>query len=334
MLIVNCFALFSMKKLLLACAFIIAIIGGSYIVYSEGILPVNKSDTTPQAFVIHKGDTVNMIINNLALERLIRNRVVMYGIIRQLGIAHDIQAGSFRLSPSMDAYQIATALTKATDDVWVTVPEGLRKEEIAEIFSRDLTSFSASEFMSKAEEGRLFPDTYLVPRMADADFMIKLMTDTYQTKYSDELKAKARQLKLSEREVLILASMVERESIRPQDRTPIASIYLRRLLEPMRLQVDATVQYALGYQKDEKSWWKRPLYLGDLKVDSPYNTYERDGLPYGPICNPGLASIRAVVEADPKTPHIFYVNDADGRIHFSENYENHLKLVDKYVNVK
>ncbi|MEI6326555.1 MAG: endolytic transglycosylase MltG [Candidatus Roizmanbacteria bacterium] len=323
-----------MKKILFIIVFLITIVGSAYIVYREGVLPVNSVDTAPLTFIVHKGDTINTIINNLAMDRLIRNRIVMYGIIRKLGIERDIQAGSFKLTRSMDAYEVAQALTKATDDVWVTVREGLRKEEIADVFAKDLPTFVPSEFISKADEGYLFPDTYLVPRSADADFMISLMTDTYKSKVNQSLRDKMKTNNLTEKDVIILASLVEREAISTVDRQPIASILLRRLQEPMRLQVDATVQYSLGYQRIQKSWWKRPLLLDDLKVESPYNTYTNDGLPKGPICNPGLAAIEAVINADSSTQNLFYVHDAKGNVYFAKTYNEHLLNVEKYVDAK
>lgn len=323
-----------MKKVMFIVVFLITVVGSVYIVYREGILPVNSLDTAPLTFVVRKGDTVNMIINNLAMERVIRNRIVMYAIVRKLGIERDIQAGSFKLTRSMDAYEVAQALTKATDDVWVTVREGLRKEEIADIFAKDLPTFVPSEFISKADEGYLFPDTYLVPRQADADFMISLMTNTYKSKVDQAVRDQMKKNKLTEKEVVILASLVEREAIGAADRLEIASILQRRLNEPMRLQVDATVQYALGYQRLQKSWWKRPLLLDDLKVESPYNTYENDGLPKGPICNPGLAAIKAVINADPSTENLFYVHDAKGNVYYAKTYDEHLVNVEKHVDAK
>lgn len=321
-----------MKKILLACTFILGIAAAGYLIYREGVLPVDKNDTSKRTVVVRKGDTVNEVANTLQLQGLIRNRIVFYAVVKQLGIEKQIQAGDFELNPSMDAFQIAKNLTKGSLDVWVTIPEGLRKEEIAEILAKDLTDFSSSDFLSKAEEGYLFPDTYLIPKGANADMVLQILTKTFREKYDAQIKPKARLKNLTEKEVVILASLIEREVQHPEDRVPVASLLLRRLDEPMRLQVDATVQYALGYQKDLKSWWKRPLYFEDLKVDSPYNTYERDGLPLGPICNPGIAALDAIANADKDTPNLYYVNDTEGRIHFAKTLEEHEKNVAKYVN--
>jgi len=320
-----------MKKLLLALAFILGISAAGYIVYQEGVLPVDKNDTNQRTIVVKKGDTANTIANTLYLQKLIRNRVVFFFVVKQLGIEKKIQAGDFNLTPAMDAFEIATALTKGSMDVWITIPEGLRKEEISEILAKDLPDFSTADFLSKAEEGNLFPDTYLIPKGANADMVIGILTKTFNEKYSSEMQAKAKKLNLSSKEVLILASLVEREAQRADDRQPMASVLLRRLDEPMRLQIDASVQYAIGYDRDEKTWWKKGLTVEDLKVDSAYNTYVRDGLPLGPICNPGIAAIEAVLAADPKTPYLYYVNDTAGKLHFARTLEEHEENIRKYV---
>ena len=145
------------------------------------------------------------------------------------------------------------------------------------------------------------------------------------------MQAKAKRLNLTSKEVLILSSLVEREAQRADDRQPMASVLLRRLDEPMRLQIDASVQYALGYDRDEKTWWKKGLTVEDLKVDSAYNTYVRDGLPLGPICNPGIAAIEAVLNAAPKTPYLYYVTDTAGKLHFARTLEEHEENIRKYV---
>jgi len=320
-----------MKKLLLALAFVLAILAAAYIVYQEGVLPVDKNDTSERTIVVRKGDTANTIANTLYLQKLIRNRVVFFFVIKQLGIEKQIQAGDFNLSPSMSAFEVATALTKGSIDVWITIPEGLRKEEIAEILAKDLPEFSTADFLSKAEEGFLFPDTYLIPKGANADTAISILTNTFDTKYTNEMEAIARNLNLSTKELVILASLVEREARLAEDRQPMASVLLRRLEEPMRLQIDASVQYSLGYSKEEKTWWKKGLTVEDLKNDSAYNTYVRDGLPLGPICNPGIAAIEAVLTADPNTPYLYYVNDTAGKLHFGRTLEEHEANIKKYV---
>lgn len=127
-------------------------------------------------------------------------------------------------------------------------------------------------------------------------------------------------------QAIILASIIEKETIIPDEAPMIASVFINRLNAGMPLQSDPTVQYAIGYSKDKKTWWKNPLTTSDLEINSPYNTYQNNGLPPTPICNPGLNSIRAVLEpAD--TNYLFFraACDGSGRHIFNVHYEDHLK---------
>ncbi|MFA9289022.1 MAG: endolytic transglycosylase MltG [Weeksellaceae bacterium] len=319
-----------MRKLIILVV-ILAIIGiSSFTVFKEGTLAVDKSDTSAKMFMVKPGEPLDTIINNLASENLIRNRIAFYLVVKQLGIETKIQAGDFRLSPSMDAYTLADNLTRGTLDVWVTIPEGLRKEEIAEIVAKEF-DIPETEFNELATEGYLFPDTYLVPKNPTAQQIIDIMGNTFTQRYTPDLQAKARDLGLTDLEVLTLASLVEREAKFDEDRAKIASVMLNRIEEGMPLQIDATVQYALGYQPQEKRWWKSSLTFDDLEIDSPYNTYQNPGLPPGPIGNPGMESIEAVLDADPNTPYLFYVAEPSGETHYAETFSEHQKNIDRYL---
>jgi UPF0755 protein len=301
-----------------------------FLFYKEGTLPVNKNSKETKIFVIKKGENLDTIIKNLAKEDLIRNRIVFYLILKQLGIERKIQAGDFRLSPAMSAYQIASNLTHGTLDVWLTIIEGLRKEEIAQIVSQNF-NIPETEFLKNAEEGYLFPDTYLIPQQATAGGIIEILTNNFNRRFNDDLKLQAKKKGLSIKEVIILASLVEKEARHDNDRQKVASIILKRYREGMPLQIDATVQYALGYQADEKTWWKKTLSAEDLKIDSPYNTYKYVGLPPTPIANPGLASIKAVLEADVNTPYWYYLSDNTGKMHYATTLEEHNANIKKYL---
>lgn len=319
-----------MKKLILV-TLIVSLLGiGAYMFYKEGTLPVNKNDATYKSIVVEKGSNLDTIINKLASEGLIRNRLSFYWVVKQKGIERKIQAGSFRLSPSLDAYQIAEALTKGTEDVWITIPEGLRKEEVAEIIAKNL-DISTAEFISLAPEGYLYPDTYLVPKEATAQYIIDLMKKTFNQKYDEDMRAKAKKLDLTDQQVVVFASLLERESIGDSDRSEIANIILRRYQEEHPLQIDATVQYVLGYQADEKRWWKKSLTYDDLKIESLYNTYKVTGLPPKPISSPGIQAIEAVVNANPDTPYFFYLHAPDGTAHYAKDLDGHEKNIKKYL---
>ena len=147
---------------------------GSYLYFKEGTLPVNKSGKESKIFIINKGDTLSIIANNLSNEKLIRNKVVFFFVVKQMGIEKKIQAGDFRLSPFMDVYEIAQNLTHGTLDIWVTIIEGLRKEEVAQVISKEF-SIPEIEFVNLAQEGYLFPDTYLIPRQATAESILAIL---------------------------------------------------------------------------------------------------------------------------------------------------------------
>ena len=319
-----------MKKLFTLSLILMVVILAGYAYYHDGTLPVNKTDPTTKVFVVQEGENVNTIAIRLEQAELIRNRVVFFLMVRTLGIEKQIQAGEFRLSTSMTTEEIARALTKATTDRWVTVIEGLRKEEIAEIMAKDF-NVSYPDFTKLAKEGYLFPDTYSIPNDADAEKIISIMNTTFNQKFATALRQKSAANTLTDTQIVTLASMIEREAKYPEDRTIVASIMLKRIQNNWPLQIDATVQYMLGYQPAEKTWWKKNLTAADLAVDSPYNTYKAVGLPPTPICNPSLASLEAAAKADPNTPYWYYVNDNQGHLHFAKTLEEHNANISTYV---
>ncbi len=319
-----------MKKLI-ALIILVLIAGGvGFAVYNEGALPVNSTDKSRVVFVVKKGDTLNEITNSLKNKSLIRSKLVFYIVVKQLKLDRQIQAGSFALSPSMNAQQIAEALTHGTLDKWVTILEGWRKEEVAEEIAKNF-DIKEVEFLSEAKEGYLFPDTYLVPSEADSKRVIDILKNNFDKKFDANLKKKITQQGLTEKEALTLASLVEREARSAKAKREVAGILLKRLKNDWLLNIDATVQYAVGYQKSEKSWWKRHLTAEDLKIESPYNTYINTGLPPEPICNPGLDSLIAVAEADASTPYWFYITGNDNKMHYAETLEEHNANIQKYL---
>lgn len=320
----------NMKKFLISTSLLFFIVLFLFLYYQEGTMPVKSWDKTTKIFVIRPNEKVAEIVKNLEKEGLIRNKIVFYLVIKQLGIERKIQAGDFRLSPSMNAYEIAKTLTKGTLDVWITIIEGWRKEEIAQIFSKEL-NLPESEFIKTAKEGYLFPDTYLIPKNATIGGVLSILTDNFNKKYNDELKKKAVKKGLTDEEIIKIASLVEREAQFEEDRPMVAGVILNRLKTQMKLDIDATVQYALGYQPEEKTWWKKNLTKEDLEIDSPYNTYKYPGLPPTPICNPGLAAIEAVLNA-PQTDYFYYLSDKNGRLHFARTLEEHNENIRRYLN--
>lgn len=319
-----------MKKLQVLFFLVILIAAGSYLFYREGTLPVNKNDKSSILFTVKPGERPDTVINNLFNQDLIRSKTIFYIIVKEMGIDKKIQAGQFELSKSMTAEEVAKNLTHGTLDVRVTLIEGMRKEEMAQIISKSL-DIPEVEFSQLVAEGYVFPDTYDFPRNADANAVMTIIDNNFKSKFDADLHARAKAKNLTEKEVLILASLVEREARQSSTRQKVASIILKRYLDDMPLQIDATVQYALGYQIGEKTWWKNDLTIDDLKINSPYNTYINRGLPPGPICNPSLSSIEAVINADPNTPYLYYITDKNGVMHYATTLEEHQANISKYL---
>ena len=211
----------------------------------------------------------------------------------------------------------------------MTTLEGWRAEEVAAKLSKDL-DIPESEFLKVAREGYMFPDTYLFPKDATVGAVARLFFSTFDAKVDEKMRADAKKTGLTFDEVMTLASIVEREGRTAEDRPMIAGILLNRLKADWPLQADATLQYALGYQVREKTWWKKELFDDDKKVKSPYNTYLNPGLPPGPIANPGIVSIKAVIY--PKTSdYWYYLHDPKGGVHYGRTLEDHNRNIEKYL---
>jgi UPF0755 protein len=317
-----------MKKLKILLFLIILTSIGFYLFYSEGSLPVNKIDKNIKKFIVKSGEPLNNIVNNLNNEGLIRNRIIFRLVIAKLGIEKKIQAGEFQLSPSMSAFEVANNLTHGTADTSLTLIEGMRKEEMAEIISKTF-EIPSIEVTEKTREGYIFPDTYMIPKSATFDTVYSIVKNN--KKFIKVLSSFKNKSKLTEKEVMILASLVEREARLPATREKIAGIILKRYLADWPLQIDATVQYILGYQPLEKSWWKKELTEEDLKIPSLYNTYLHPGLPPEPICSPSLSSIEAVINANPSTPYWYYITDETGVMHYAVTLEEHEANIARYL---
>lgn len=317
-----------MKKLTILFTVITVIFLTGVILWRNNIIAVNSNDKTQKIFIVKNHENIRDIAYNLKKEDLIKNPITFFLIIKKLGLDNKIQAGNFRLSPSMTTTEIATALTHGTLDVWITITGGKRAEEVAEIFSNNMSMYDISWKKKLIEkEGFLFPDTYLIPKDASIDLVINLLNKNFEEKFQKAYILKT--TNLTREQAVILASIVEREAKSPQEMRLVASVLENRLKINMPLQVDATIQYALGYQPIEQTWWKKNLTLMDLKINSPYNTYENTGLPIGPISSPEFNALSAVLNPE-KTDYIYYISDKNGQLHFAKNLEEHNRNIQNY----
>ncbi|HEX3000388.1 MAG TPA: endolytic transglycosylase MltG, partial [Armatimonadota bacterium] len=247
--------------------------------------------------------------------------------------------GEYELSPSMTPIEILDKVARGdVKAYWVTIPEGSTNADIARIFHRmrlidetTFLSFSRLDGLNLGKdydvtrrnlEGYLFPDTYRVPKEISERQLLRQMLRNFHQQVLVGLRKEiaGRTNGLDMDQTIVLASLVEREARKPGERARIAGVLVNRLRANMRLECDATVQYALGKTK------ARLLYK-DLAVDSPYNTYKYPGLPPGPICNPGVECIRAALHPE-KNEYFFYVADGKTGGHlFTRSYEEHLATI-------
>lgn len=319
----------SLKKLVLPLFLIVIVvfIGKGY--YGNLLSPINPGDNLEKRFIVFQGEGVVSIADRLYLEKLIKSPLAFKLLAKQSPkLAENIQFGDFQLSPSQSSEEILKELTEGVVEKWVTLLEGWRVEEMAEKLSAEL-KIDNKEFVQKAKprEGYLFPDTYLFDPDSSVEAIVSELRANFDKKYDSHLQQQIKSKGLTPEEGVTLASIVEREARSFEVRKMVASILLKRLKIEMGLNADATIQYALGYQPEEKSWWKRHLSRDDLKIDSKYNTYLHRGLPPTPISSPSLSSLKAVAEADPSTPYLYYYHDLEGNSYYSKTLEEHNEKV-------
>lgn len=296
------------------------------------LLPVDLKNQTPVRVIIPRGKGASWIGNALEDAGLIRSKYVFRFVVWKQGLTKSIQSGTYSLSTSQSVIEIAQSLTKGTDDVWVTVVEGLRREEVANVFAHSIdTAFDTKEFLTltKGKEGYLFPDTYLVPKDATTKLTATLLTNTFARKVTPKIREGWKAQGLSELEALTLASLVQREARDPASMKMVAGILLKRLRADWPLQVDATLQYIKGFDANENTWWPTPL-VADKKLKSPYNTYLHVGLPPGPIANPGLDTMDAVAFPT-ENEFWYYLTGRTGEMHYAKTIEEHNSNIAKYL---
>ena len=300
---------------------------------------ISPASTNPnkQEFTISKGQDIDLIGKNLKDAGFIRSPLAFKIIVYLNKLPSKIQAGYFSLSASDSTQDIAKSLTKAlSKQVMITIPEGLRRQEVANIIIDKLQTsklkhtFNPDLFISQtvALEGQLFPDTYAFPENVDT----KQAIDLLHSKYLQVLK----DLKIVDKDITritILASLIEKEAGQDSERAEISGVINNRLTENWPIQIDATIQYFISNNRCRIricDWWPKDLTQDDLILPSPYNTYKNQGLPPTPIANPGRKSLAAA--KNPKsTTAWFYLHGLDGVIRFANTIEQHNKNVCLYL---
>ncbi len=295
------------------------------------------TDAPELIFVVAPGDTLAAVTRNLEAEGLIRSSVAAEWLARLRGLAGELRSGEYRLSATLPPRQILERIAEGRVATWeVALPEGFNAVQIGERLEqarlverdawlaavRDPTLAKALGVEGETLEGYLFPETYRLPRGLAAPQVAKVMVEQFHAVWQP-LAPLAAKRGLSMREVVTLASIVEKESGVSEERPLIASVFLNRLARRMRLESDPTVIY--GIPDFDGNLRRRDLENGE----NPYNTYRISGLPPAPIANPGAEALRAVVEpAD--SDYFYFVSRNDGTHVFSRTYKEHVIAVYKF----
>ena len=315
-----------MKKLLLflvVCVVLLAALTWGAKVYFF-------SDGAPVIMTIASGQSGSSVGRQLKKKGIIRSELLFKIVLKLTSSASDLKAGKFDLRKNMSEFEVINCIKsgRCTHYEKVTFLEGWRSEEIAEELA-ELGITNAHEFLrivrQEKLEGKLFPSTYLFTANMPARAVVNKMLSQYEQATGPLFKTYP--TKLTENQVLTLASIVEREAVVHDERPKIAAVYLNRFNIGKKLEADPTVQYALGFNLRENRYWKKGLTYQDLKIDSPYNTYRYNGLPPGPICNPGYESIRAVLTPEPNFEALYFVAESGGRHVFSRTFDEHRRHI-------
>jgi len=330
-----------MKKLLGVLVLLVLVAGGALgFMYMRVNQPYRGWDGAEQFVEIPPGAGSVGIGDRLVDAGVIRDRSTYRTALWMTGQARHLKAGDYRFDRAMTPFEAIDKIARG--DVYVinvTFPEGLTMMEMAKIFESHQLG-SAASFIKAAKdpapirdldpaandlEGYLFPETYALPRRTDAAKLVRLMVAAFTHAFTPELRAAAAATNRTVRQTVTLASIVEKETAKPEERPIVAAVYANRLRIGMALQCDPTVIYAL----QRAGVFTGNLRRDDLSFDSPYNTYRYPGLPPGPIASPGKASLEAVVRPA-GVDYVYFVSRNDGSHEFARTLEEHNRNVQKF----
>jgi len=312
--------------------------------------PARDGVGQPVTFTVDPGVSAEQIASHLVDAGVISDRRRFDVLLNLTGGSSELDAGCYVFAENTPAAEVVLRLRSGLTSLRsVPVPEGRRVEEIgAALVDEGITTPDAwrealqnapREILPEAPpddslNGYLFPATYPIECQADAPRMVEAMLEAFAEQVTPEIVAEAQAAGLSLHEVLTLASIVEREAAERDEQPVVASVFLNRLAEGMPLQADPTVQYAIASAnppQDGESWWKSGLTEDDLAFESPYNTYLHPGLPPGPIANPGIDAIEAVIHPA-ATDYLYFVAKGDGSHAFAATLAEHNANVERYQN--
>ncbi|OGC68926.1 hypothetical protein A2415_03955 [candidate division WWE3 bacterium RIFOXYC1_FULL_39_7] len=301
-------------------------------------------------FEIRDGQSISETAQLLSREGAVNSEFLFTLYVFLNNYDKNIQAGVYKIPAGTSIVRLVSMFQHGVNDVTITFLEGWRVEEFAREASKNLDKIDYTDFLNLAsgQEGYLFPDTYIVNKDINEDGLLELLSTTFENKTKDELSVeKLKAAGLTKEEAVIFASILEREVYKEEDRPVVAGILIKRYREGMKIDADATTQYAVAQQKIcgeiqkascippmedfyELDWWPSELTIEDINNSSPYNTRKNVGLPPAPISNPGLESIRAVLNYQ-NTGFYYYLTDKFGNAYYATTLEEHNANVAKYL---
>lgn len=294
--------------------------------YYSNAGPLNKN----RIITIEKGLGLTAISDQLYSGGIIDHPWLFELHLRMRGQSHHVRAGEFEMPTGASPQQVFKILsTGPFVQHAITVPEGMKTSEILDLLKQDPKVDTSN--LTAVKEGELLPETYYYTRQEQVDLILSRMKSAMKEALRDAWLSKgADYLLKSEFELLTLASIVEKETAKDEERAHVATVFLNRLRLGMPLQSDPTVIYGLAVEHQRSGV---ELSKSDLKVPSQYNTYLNKGLPPGPICNPGKASIKAVAQPI-QSEDLYFVADGTGGHVFAKTYEEHMKNHQKWRKIR
>lgn len=307
------------------------------------LVPANPQGSETE-FTIGQGESADSTSQRLEEKGIISDKKAFLSFLVYSGLDSHIQAGDYLLSPKWNALETARKISDANQTrVKFGFLPGWRVEEIAGLLVKSGLQVDEKEFLNlvhspSAEiippelddvttlEGFLFPDLYELDRTSDTVTFINIVLKNFVEHLTPDIRQAFSEEGLSLQQAVTLASLVQKEAVVEEEQTLIASVFLNRISAGMKFESDPTVQYAIGFYPQENTWWKNPLTLEDLKIDSPYNTYLYAGFPPNPICNPGIKALQAVA-FPAKTPYYYFRArcDGSGRHTFANSFDEHIQ---------
>ncbi|WP_169735793.1 endolytic transglycosylase MltG [Clostridium lundense] len=325
------------KRILTSFLILLVMIVGIYSYYRSVVNHPFKDKGKDIGVIVNNGDSLYKVLNSLDNKKEIKNLILIKTYIKRNNLNTTIKPGNYQISSDVTLKELMIDLNKGIFNknlVKVTIPEGYDIEKIAllleekdiikkEEFLQSCREFPLPRYIKNVGnrkynlEGYLFPDTYELVKGMQGKDIIDIMYNRFnrsinelRNKYSiDDNKIDT---------IITMASMVEREAERDEERGKVASVFYNRINIGMKMESCATVLYALGKHKNK-------LYYSDLKIKSPYNTYIIKGFPPGPICSPGISSIKAAINPD-KTNYLYFVSYNNGTHFFTRDYKEFLKV--------